>query len=274
MLFGALPALRATRLDLIAVIKENARSGLPRFGLTGGQAMVAAQTALAIFLLVGAGLFMRTLTNLRSADLGFRADGLLYASIEPRSGGLVQAQRQQFFEDAVARLRALPGVTSAAASAVAPMGGDMSVGIGNFSIPICPPAATPPGDRSRSWSLSTASRRDTSPTMDVPIVEGRDFHAQRQRPVTAPRLARRPSADRERGIRARVLSGTVSGRAGRQPAEPTARSLSAISQIVGVVRRQPRRSSRRRRADGVLSARGLPGTGDADRAHAPAIRRR
>jgi len=54
--------------------------------------MVTAQTALAIFLLVGAGLFMRTLTNLRSADLGFRTDGLLYARIEPRSGGLVQAR--------------------------------------------------------------------------------------------------------------------------------------------------------------------------------------
>jgi hypothetical protein len=51
LLFGALPALRATRLDLIAVIKENARSGVPAFGLTGGQLMVAAQTALAMSLL-------------------------------------------------------------------------------------------------------------------------------------------------------------------------------------------------------------------------------
>jgi hypothetical protein len=103
LIFGALPAIRSTRLDLIAVIKDNARSGLPRFGLTGGQAMVAAQTALALFLLIGAGLFIRTLANLRSADLGFRTDRLLYARIEPRSGGLVQEQRRQFFEDAVAR---------------------------------------------------------------------------------------------------------------------------------------------------------------------------
>ncbi len=125
LLFGAMPALRATRLDLIAVIKENARSGLPRFGLTGGQAMVAAQTTLAIFLLVGAGLFMRTLANLRSADLGFQTEGLLYARIEPRSGGLVQAQRRQFFEDAVARLRAIPGVTAATATGMAPLGGDV-----------------------------------------------------------------------------------------------------------------------------------------------------
>lgn len=176
LLFGALPALRATRLDLIAVIKENARSGLPRFGLTGGQAMVTAQTALAIFLLVGAGLFMRTLTNLRSADLGFRTDGLLYARIEPRSGGLVQTQRRQFFDDAVTRLRALPGVRSTAASAVAPMGGDMSVGIGNFSFPICPPAALRQGtgpDLVASNSVSPGYFE----TMGVPVVGGRDFTA-------------------------------------------------------------------------------------------------
>lgn len=161
LLFGALPALRATRLDLIAVIKENASTSVSRSGLTGGQAMVAAQTALAIFLLVGAGLFMRTLTNLRSADLGFRTDRLLYARIEPRSGGLAQAQRRQFFDDAVARLRALPGVQSAAASAVAPMGGDMSVGIGNFSFPICPPGNSARGP-DQILSPPTASVRDTS----------------------------------------------------------------------------------------------------------------
>jgi predicted permease len=174
LLFGAVPALRATRLDLIAVIKENAHSGLPRFGLTGGQAMVAAQTALAIFLLVGAGLFMRTLTNLRSADLGFEAKGLLYARIEPRSGGLVQAQRSQFFEAAIARLRALPGVLSAAAVGIAPLGGDVSVGIGNFSIGVCPPA-----ERRRGTAPELVAFNSTSPgyfgAMDVPILEGRDF---------------------------------------------------------------------------------------------------
>ena len=174
LLFGALPALRATRLDLIAVIKENARSGLPRFGLTGGQAMVAAQTALAIFLLVGAGLFMRTLANLRSADLGFQTEGLLYARIEPRSGGLVQAQRRQFFEDAVARLRAIPGVTAAAATGMAPLGGDMSVGVGNFSIGVCPPTPRQAATQPDLVATSTVSPGYFE-TMGVPIVDGRDL---------------------------------------------------------------------------------------------------
>lgn len=174
VLFGALPAIRATRLDLRVVIKDNARSGLPRFGLTGGQVMVVAQTALAIFLLVGAGLFMRTLVNLRSADLGFQADGLLYARIEPRSGGLVQAQRRQFFEEAVSRLRALPGVLSAAATALAPLGGDVSVGIGNFSIPICPPPARRQGARPDLVPSNSVSPGYFD-TMGIQILAGRDF---------------------------------------------------------------------------------------------------
>jgi predicted permease len=175
LLFGALPAVRATRLDLMAVIKDNARSGLPRFGLTGAQVMVAAQTALAIGLLVGAGLFMRTLDNLRSTDLGFRADGLLYANIEPRSGGLPPEQRRQFFEDAVVRLRALPGVQSAAASGTAPMGSETSVGIGNFQIPICSTA------HPRAASPELVTLGSVTPgyfeTLGISILEGRDMEA-------------------------------------------------------------------------------------------------
>lgn len=174
LVFGALPAIRATRLDLIAVIKDNARSGLPRFGLTGGQAMVAAQTALAIMLLVGAGLFMRTLTNLRSAELGFDAEGLLYARIEPRSGGLVQAQRRQFFEDAITRLRAIPGITAAAATGMAPLGADTSVGVGNFRIGVCP--STP---RQAAATPDLVATSAVSPgyfeAMGVPLVDGRDL---------------------------------------------------------------------------------------------------
>jgi predicted permease len=173
LIFGAMPAIRATRLDLMAVIKDNARSGLPRFGLTGGQAMVAAQTALALFLLIGAGLFIRTLTNLRAADLGFRTDGLLYARIEPRSGGLVQDQRRQFFEDAVARLRNLPGVSAAAAAGIAPLGGDVSVGVGNFTMGICSPEL---GGRTTPELVAV---NGISPgyfdALEIPLVAGRDL---------------------------------------------------------------------------------------------------
>ena len=212
LLFGAIPALRATRLDLIAVIKENARSGLPRFGLTGGQAMVAAQTTLAIFLLVGAGLFMRTLANLRSADLGFQTEGLLYARIEPRSGGLVQAQRRQFFEDAVARLRAIPGVTAATATGMAPLGGDTSVGVGNFSIGVCPPTPRQAAKQPDLVAMSTVSPGYFE-TMGMPIVDGRDLMLSDAR-TDGTRQDR--AGGRESGVCARVLSRTIGRRPGRQ----------------------------------------------------------
>lgn len=188
MLFGALPALRTTRLDLIAVIKDNARSGLPRFGLTGGQAMVAAQTTLAITLLVGAGLFTRTLSNLRSVDLGFETDRLLYARIEPRSGGLVQAQRRQFFEDAVTRLRAIPGVTAATATGMAPLGGDTSVGIGNFTMGVCPSPPRPAAAEPDLVAVSTVSPGYFE-TLGMPILEGRDLMLSDAGPVGPGRLA-------------------------------------------------------------------------------------
>jgi predicted permease len=176
LLFGAMPAIRATRLDLSAVIKENARAGERRYRLTGGQAMVAVQTALAIVLLIGAGLLLRTVNNLRHTDLGFDAQGLLYARVEPRSGGVPQIQRLQFFEDAVARLRGLPGIASAAAVAIAPLGGDVSVGVANFIVPVCPPMASRDVRQPDMVPINAVSPGYFE-TMRVPMRAGRDFTA-------------------------------------------------------------------------------------------------
>jgi predicted permease len=95
LLFGVMPALHAARVDLVAMLKETvSEPRASRFGLTGGHAMVAAQTALAVLLLVAAGLFLKTVANLRNADLGFDPRGVLYARVEPRTGGMPQAQRR------------------------------------------------------------------------------------------------------------------------------------------------------------------------------------
>lgn len=138
LIFGITPALRATQVDLIATIRQTT-TGPEKSAwlLTSGQAMVAAQTALAVLLLNSAGLFVRTVINLRAADLGFRAEGLLYAKVEPRSGAMPQEQRARFFEDATKRLEQLPGVIAVSAAGVAPMGGAASLAPGVETIPIC-----------------------------------------------------------------------------------------------------------------------------------------
>jgi predicted permease len=139
LFFGMLPAFRATRVDLMAIIKQTAPVSARRLSMTGGQAMVLAQTALAVLLLVGAGLFLRTVSNLRATDLGFNADRLLYARVEPRSGALPPDRRAQFFEDAVKRLQTLPGVIAVAGASSPPLGGNISVGIGSEAAQVCTP---------------------------------------------------------------------------------------------------------------------------------------
>ena len=199
--------------------------------------MVAAQTALAMFLLIGAGLFIRTLANLRSADLGFRTEGLLYARIEPRSGGLVQAQRRQFFEDAVARLRRLPGVSAAAAAGVAPLGGDVSVGVGKFRI----------------RHLLRGTRRDTTP--EIVEVNGvspgyfrRHRGADRRRTrlhasdTSAASAQQRPPADREPGTCPQDVPKGIGSRARNQDGKRLHEAAGRLDDC-GCRQRQSRRSA-------------------------------
>lgn len=175
LIFGVVPAFRATRVDLMAIIKQ-AAAGPAKYGpwLTGGQAMVAAQTALAVILLISAGLFLRTVVNLRSADLGFEPRGLLYARVEPRAGALPREQRLQFFEEAARRVERLPGVVAASAASVAPMGGDGDAAIGASTMQLCTAEM-----RAKNLVPQPASYSAVLPrffaTIGVPIVSGRDF---------------------------------------------------------------------------------------------------
>jgi predicted permease len=174
MLFGVLPAFRITRIDLIAIIRQAAGTNTrPRNRMMAGQAMVVAQTALALVLLVGAGLFLRTLANLRAADLGFRPEGLVYASIEPRSGGLPTQRRRQFFEEAVRRLERLPGVVSASASSSPPVGVSANTGIISGSPELC---SGYDGDERapRTVTIIGVAPRYFE-TLGVPLIAGRDF---------------------------------------------------------------------------------------------------
>lgn len=139
LIFGAMPALRASRVSLMTSIRQSPASSAARRRFTAGHAMVAAQTALAMLLLVGAGLFMRTLSNLRETDVGFTTDGLLYARLEPRSGGIPSTERRQFFENVVKRVEVLPGVAAASASSSPPMGTSASTGLRADAWRLCAP---------------------------------------------------------------------------------------------------------------------------------------
>ena len=117
IIFGLAPAFRSTRLDLTPALKERAGSatGESRPGgrwLGVGNGLVVAQVTLAVVVLVGAGLLVRTLQNLRDVDPGFDTSNLLTFQLDPTLTGYKTPQIDAFYQNLQERLAALPGVQS------------------------------------------------------------------------------------------------------------------------------------------------------------------
>ena len=113
VLFGLVPAIRATSVDLAGAMKESSRN------VTGGRTwlsrgLLVLQVAMSLVLLIGAGLFLRTLQNLRSVDVGFNANNLLMFRINPQANRYGNDRVPQLRTRAEAALAALPGVQSVA----------------------------------------------------------------------------------------------------------------------------------------------------------------
>ncbi len=121
-LFGLAPALRGTRLDLTPALKEGAgriigstrRSGRTRLGL--GQALVVSQAAMSLLLLIGSGLFVRTLRNLEQEDIGFDRSSLLLFTIDGSRVGYHDGRLASLYQEMQRRIEAIPGVRSATLS--------------------------------------------------------------------------------------------------------------------------------------------------------------
>jgi predicted permease len=116
LLFGTLPAWRASLLSPVAVIKEEAGSisgGFHKSRLAGG--LVVGQISLSLLLLICAGLFIRSLERAQHSDLGFDPKGVVLASYEPLPGHL------KFGRDVLAKVEAIPGVESATLADFSPL---------------------------------------------------------------------------------------------------------------------------------------------------------
>jgi putative ABC transport system permease protein len=123
ILFGTVPALRATRVQPNDALKEQGRSVVGDGGIGFGSTLVIAQVALSLVLVVAAGLFMRTFSSLANLNLGFDRNPVLVANVNAQRLQLDPPSRPELF----ARLRnaatGVAGVQSAAASAVTPVSG-------------------------------------------------------------------------------------------------------------------------------------------------------
>ena len=114
LLFGVAPALKATKLDLVSTLKGLSGAVTGASGSTRlRKALVATQVALSFVLLMGAGLFARTLVNLENARTGFDSlQNLLSFQVDPPKSGYSAARTRDFYTSAMRELRAIPGVKS------------------------------------------------------------------------------------------------------------------------------------------------------------------
>lgn len=115
IVFGLAPAIAATRVDVVGALKET-RAGAPggRFRrFSTSQILVAVQIGMSLVLLLGAGLFARTLRNLHSIELGFNRDNILLFEMNARQAGHKDPELPAFYEDLRKRFQAIPGVQEA-----------------------------------------------------------------------------------------------------------------------------------------------------------------
>ena len=122
--FGAMPAVRATAVDPGGAMKAASRGlsdSRARFGMR--RALVVAQVALSLVLVVGALLFVRTLWNLATLDAGFQRDGLLVADMDTRRLRMPSARQPVFERGLIDRVRGIPGIDAVAATYIVPVSG-------------------------------------------------------------------------------------------------------------------------------------------------------
>jgi predicted permease len=169
LLFGLAPALQATKPDVAPTLKDQAG------GVVGGgnsalrKALVAAQVTLSLLLLIGAGLFVKSLSNLRALGPGFPAERLIGFQIDPTLNGYTPERTRLFYRQLTASLSALPGVQSVGLAAVRILAG------GEWDNSALVEGYTPPHAGDHAEPFMNAIGPNYFATMGVPVVAGREF---------------------------------------------------------------------------------------------------
>jgi predicted permease len=179
--FGLIPALQSTRPEIAPVLKDQAGS------VTGGGAqigfrklLVAGQITLSLVLLIGAGLFIRSLAGLELLDPGFRTTGLVQFTLNPRFAGYQLDRTAAFFEQLTERLRAIPGVRAAGSAEMAMLTGnewDQWVAVEGYR----PPNGQPPDPHFNAITPGYVE------SMGIHVLNGRAFTTRDTE--TAPKVA-------------------------------------------------------------------------------------
>ena len=171
LLFGLAPALKASRPDLVGTLKDESTSlrvGHRRFSLRNS--LVVSQVAVSMVLLIGAGLFVRSLGNAQNVDPGFEDKQAAIVSFDVAHGGYIDEEAgHAFYDRYVQRVTALPGIESATIVSIVPLGASMST-----QQLLLEGQELAPGENPPTVDFNTVSPGYFA-TMDIPIVRGRDF---------------------------------------------------------------------------------------------------
>ncbi len=194
LLFGLAPSLTAFGSVPIAELRAGRSGTLPRSRRLFGSALVVAQVALSLSLISVGQLYITHLAALRDRGLGFDRHGVLLASVDASAGGRSRDQRAALYGDALARLRALPGMRSVAASGMSPLSG----AAGSRFVRVEGYREAP--ENRRRVSLNSVSPKYLA-TYGTPILAGRDFRdsdaQQPRRVIVNQAMARRYFAGRD-----------------------------------------------------------------------------
>ena len=173
LVFGILPAMRATDLALTPTLKDAGGSSTPVSRSWLSRSLVVVQVSLSVLLLIGAGLLIRTLRNLQQVDPGFNANNLLLFDVEPGLIGYKEEKLAELYERMFARLEAVPGVQSVTFSRHALL----ALGARTSSI-VFPGLVGPDGKPPDLDAKVMIVRENFLETMEIPLLMGRSLQAQ------------------------------------------------------------------------------------------------
>ncbi len=170
IIFGVAPAFQATRIDLNASLKASARGSIAGGQRTCvGHVLIVAEVALALILLIGAGLLLESFARLGQVQPGMQTERLLTARVTLPNIGYPRPEKiAGFYEQLIARLRALPGIRAASTTFPLPMSGALtatSVDLAEHPLP----------ENQQPVELTRLIGSDYFQTMGIPLVRGRFF---------------------------------------------------------------------------------------------------
>src|ERR1044071_1806700 len=173
IVFGLAPALTASKPDLIQALRNSRSQGLMSFGLRSFRGwLVVSELALAVVLLLAAGLLVRSFNKLLAIDLGFNRENVLSTRLSlPRSVYSKEAQTQAFYDNLLQRVKSLPGVQSVGMKNHTPLSGFSIIAFMDIE-------GHPPFDREKDVAIGVGTvSSDYFQTMGIPLLSGRTYDA-------------------------------------------------------------------------------------------------